>query len=83
MIWTDPSKQGRKITVIDQDPGISLVQHDTEIQGSHEHEPEFDFDAANVPVTTASAEISIASAEISTASPEVKTASDFIEDIAA
>nr|GEW19653.1 retrovirus-related Pol polyprotein from transposon TNT 1-94 [Tanacetum cinerariifolium] len=28
----DPSKQGRKITKIDQDPGISLVQHDAEIQ---------------------------------------------------
>ncbi|GJU49547.1 hypothetical protein Tco_1219102 [Tanacetum coccineum] len=68
--------QGRKITEIDQDLGISLVQHDVEIQGSHEHEPEFDFDAANVPVTTAGAEISIAS-------PEVKTAGDSIEDIAA
>ncbi|GJY17518.1 retrotransposon protein, putative, ty1-copia subclass [Tanacetum coccineum] len=49
----DPSKQGRKITEIDQDPGISLIQHDVEIQGRHEHELEFDFDAANVPVTTA------------------------------
>ncbi|GJW57543.1 hypothetical protein Tco_0104274 [Tanacetum coccineum] len=44
--------------------------------GRHEHEPEFDFDAANVLVTTAGA-------EISTASPEVKTAGDSIEDIAA
>ncbi|GKA45546.1 hypothetical protein Tco_0738342, partial [Tanacetum coccineum] len=44
--------------------------------GRYEHEPEFDFDAANVPVTTAGA-------EISTASPEVKTAGDSIEDIAA
>ncbi|GKF22160.1 hypothetical protein Tco_0074482, partial [Tanacetum coccineum] len=44
----DPSKQGRKITEIDQDPGISLVQHDVEIQGRHEHESEFDFDAARV-----------------------------------
>ncbi|GKA60846.1 reverse transcriptase domain-containing protein [Tanacetum coccineum] len=71
----DASKQGRKVTKIDQDPGISLVQHDAEIQGRHEHEPEFDFDAANVPVTTAGA-------EISTASPEVKTAGDSIEYIA-
>ncbi|GJY98084.1 hypothetical protein Tco_0514994 [Tanacetum coccineum] len=39
---------GRKITEIDQDPGISLVQHDAEIQGRHEHESEFDFDAARV-----------------------------------
>ncbi|GJT55988.1 putative ribonuclease H-like domain-containing protein [Tanacetum coccineum] len=45
-------------------------------KGRHEHEPEFDFDAANVPVTTAGA-------EISTASPEVKTAGDSIEDITA
>ncbi|GKD81809.1 hypothetical protein Tco_1348648 [Tanacetum coccineum] len=27
----DPSKQGRKIATINQDPGISLVQHDAEI----------------------------------------------------
>ncbi|GJS55170.1 hypothetical protein Tco_0628532 [Tanacetum coccineum] len=37
---------------------------------------QFDFDAANVPVTTAGA-------DISTASPEVKTVGDSIEDIAA
>ncbi|GJT88695.1 hypothetical protein Tco_1070412 [Tanacetum coccineum] len=67
---------GRKITKIDQNPGILLVQHDAEIQGRHKHEPEFDFDAANVPVTTAGA-------EISTASPEVKTIGDSIEDIVA
>ncbi|GKC74552.1 hypothetical protein Tco_1120435 [Tanacetum coccineum] len=29
----DPSKQGRKIAKIDQDPNISLVQHDAEVQG--------------------------------------------------
>ncbi|GJX87199.1 hypothetical protein Tco_0339213, partial [Tanacetum coccineum] len=29
----DPSKQGRKIAAINQDPRISLVQHDAEIQG--------------------------------------------------
>ncbi|GJW65618.1 hypothetical protein Tco_0117502 [Tanacetum coccineum] len=78
-VWKPKNRvidHGRKITEIDQDPGISLVQHDAEIQGRHEHEPEFDFDAANVPVTTAGA-------EISTASPEVKTAGDSIEDIAA
>ncbi|GJR52328.1 reverse transcriptase domain-containing protein [Tanacetum coccineum] len=38
----DPSKQG-KIAEIDQDPTISLVQHDAEIQGRHEHDMEFDF----------------------------------------
>ncbi|GKD94717.1 hypothetical protein Tco_1374554, partial [Tanacetum coccineum] len=65
-----------KITKIDQDPSISLVQHDAEIQGRHEHELEFDFDAANIPITTTCA-------KISTASPEVTTASDSIEDIVA
>ncbi|GJX63995.1 hypothetical protein Tco_0298338 [Tanacetum coccineum] len=40
----DPSKQGRKIAKINQDPAISLVQHDAEIQGRHEHDMEFDFD---------------------------------------
>ncbi|GJS88648.1 hypothetical protein Tco_0771284 [Tanacetum coccineum] len=44
--------------------------------GRHEHEPEFDFDATNILVTTTGA-------EISTASPEVKTAGDSIKDIAA
>ncbi|GJT47752.1 hypothetical protein Tco_0973909 [Tanacetum coccineum] len=72
----DPSKQGRKITKIDQDLGISLVQQDAEIHERHEHKPEFDFDVANIPVTTTGA-------EISTASPEVKTAGDSIKDITA
>ncbi|GKE71994.1 hypothetical protein Tco_1530066, partial [Tanacetum coccineum] len=31
----DPSKQGRKIAKIDQDPDISLVQHDANIQGRY------------------------------------------------
>ncbi|GJR24791.1 retrotransposon ORF1 [Tanacetum coccineum] len=55
-VWKPKNRvidHGRKITEIDQDPGISLVQHDAEIHERHEHEPEFDFDAANVPVTTA------------------------------
>ncbi|GKE16119.1 hypothetical protein Tco_1423696, partial [Tanacetum coccineum] len=42
----------------------------------HKHEPEFDLDAVNIPVSTAGA-------EISTANPEVKTTGDSIEDIAA
>nr|GEY19950.1 hypothetical protein [Tanacetum cinerariifolium] len=32
----DSSKQERKIDEIDQDPDISLVQHDAEVQGRHE-----------------------------------------------
>ncbi|GJS61666.1 retrovirus-related pol polyprotein from transposon TNT 1-94 [Tanacetum coccineum] len=49
-VWKPKNRvidHGRKITKIDQDPGISLVQHDAEIQGSHEHEPKFDFDVTN------------------------------------
>ncbi|GJW50737.1 ribonuclease H-like domain-containing protein [Tanacetum coccineum] len=76
-VWKPKNRvidHGRKITKIDQDPGISLVQHDAEIQGRHEHEPEFDFDAANIPVTTTGS-------KISTSSPEVKTNGDSIKDI--
>ncbi|GJT80295.1 hypothetical protein Tco_1054637, partial [Tanacetum coccineum] len=50
----DPSKQERKITKIDQDTNISLVQHDAEVQGRHEHhmEPDFEFIAAEEVYTT-------------------------------
>ncbi|GJY64763.1 hypothetical protein Tco_0466223 [Tanacetum coccineum] len=54
-------------------PKNKVIDH---IQGRHEHEPEFDFDAANVPITTTGA-------EISTDNPKVKTTGDSIEDIAA
>ncbi|GKC51583.1 hypothetical protein Tco_1074328, partial [Tanacetum coccineum] len=54
---------------------VELFAHQL-LKGRHEHEPEFDFDAANIPITTTGA-------EISTSSPEVKTAGDSIEDIAA
>nr|GFA37056.1 hypothetical protein [Tanacetum cinerariifolium] len=40
--FKDPSKQGRKIAVIDQDPDISLVQHDVEVKGRHEQEIKFE-----------------------------------------
>ncbi|GKE31461.1 hypothetical protein Tco_1450783, partial [Tanacetum coccineum] len=44
----DPSKQGRKIAEINEDLDISLVQHDAEVQGRHEHdmEPDFEFTTA-------------------------------------
>ncbi|GKA91336.1 hypothetical protein Tco_0813206 [Tanacetum coccineum] len=64
----DPSKQGRKITQIDEDEGITLVQMGVSTASTY-------FTTANVPVTTAGA-------EISTASPEVKTVGDFVDDIA-
>nr|GEV51073.1 hypothetical protein [Tanacetum cinerariifolium] len=80
----DPSKQGRKITKIDLDPSISLVQHDAKIQGSHEHDMEFDVDVTkevsttepNVstvePVSTACASVTTASVAISTAKDKGK-----------
>ncbi|GKB42813.1 hypothetical protein Tco_0887755 [Tanacetum coccineum] len=87
----DPSKQGRKIDEIEQDPNISLVQHDAEVQGRYEHDMEsnFEFTAAEEvntadldvstakPVSIAGAAITTASVTISTASPtRVSTADD-------
>ncbi|GKD68194.1 hypothetical protein Tco_1322284, partial [Tanacetum coccineum] len=59
----DPSKQGRKIAKIDEDPNISLVQHDVEVQGRHEHdmEPDFEFTTAE--------EVYTAKKGVSTAEP--------------
>ncbi|GJT07938.1 putative ribonuclease H-like domain-containing protein [Tanacetum coccineum] len=71
----DPSKQGRKIAEIDQDPAISLVQHDAEIQGRHEHDMKFDFDLdAAKDVSTAEKDVSTAK-PVSTAGAAVTTAS--------
>ncbi|GKA78100.1 hypothetical protein Tco_0784637 [Tanacetum coccineum] len=69
----DPSKQGRMISAIDQDPIISLVQHDAKIKGRQKHEMEFEFDHEEVSTVE----------EVSTASLEVKIASDSVDDIAA
>ncbi|GJR72891.1 putative ribonuclease H-like domain-containing protein [Tanacetum coccineum] len=59
----DSSKQGRKIAEIDQNPNISLVQHDAEIQGRHRHDTEFNFDF------NAAKEVSTAKENVSTAEP--------------
>nr|GEZ09128.1 xylulose kinase-1 [Tanacetum cinerariifolium] len=88
----ESSKQGRKIDEIDQDPNISLIQHDAEIHGRYDQDMEFnlDFDAAkevstaekevstNEPVFTAGATITTASVDVSHASPtrRVSTADD-------
>ncbi|GJS91681.1 hypothetical protein Tco_0774317 [Tanacetum coccineum] len=88
----DPSKQERKIDEIDQDPNISLVQHDAEIQGRHGQDMKFnfDFDAAKEvstsekdvstakPVSTAGASVTTDSVSISIVSPtrRVSTAYD-------
>ncbi|GJU27483.1 hypothetical protein Tco_1166104 [Tanacetum coccineum] len=91
----DPSKQGRKIAAIDQDPSISLVQHDAEIQGryGHDMEFEFDFDAAKEvstakkdvstaePVSTAGAAVTTASVAVSIASPTRNTEVSSANDI--
>ncbi|GKG30248.1 hypothetical protein Tco_0420146, partial [Tanacetum coccineum] len=78
----DPSKQGRKISQIDEDEGISLVQMSAQTQGRLKHDfeesnfeciaPEEDYTAEpdistdNVPVSTVGAEVSIASPEVKT-----------------
>ncbi|GJZ32031.1 putative ribonuclease H-like domain-containing protein [Tanacetum coccineum] len=71
----DPSKQGRKIAEIDQDPDISLIQHDVEVQGRHENDMEYDFEftAAEEVYTT---EKGVSTAKpVSTAGASVSTAS--------
>ncbi|GKA26452.1 hypothetical protein Tco_0712561 [Tanacetum coccineum] len=71
----DPSKQGRKIAEIDQDPDISLVQYDAEVQGRHEHDMESDFEfTAAKEVYTAKKGVSTAE-PVSTDSASVSTAS--------
>ncbi|GJS60305.1 hypothetical protein Tco_0655089 [Tanacetum coccineum] len=67
--------KGRKISEIDQDPTISLVQHDVEIQGRQEHDMEFEFDLDDAKdVSTAKEDISTAK-PVSTAGAAVTTAS--------
>ncbi|GKC43796.1 hypothetical protein Tco_1061518 [Tanacetum coccineum] len=70
----DPSKQGRKIAEINQDPNISLVQHDAVVQGRHEHDMEHDFEFTTAKeVYTAEKEVSTAE-PVSTASASISTA---------
>ncbi|GJT28015.1 hypothetical protein Tco_0908290 [Tanacetum coccineum] len=71
----DPSKQGRKIAEIDEDPDISLVQHDAKVQGRHEHdmEPNFEFTTLEEVYTT---EKGVSTAELfSTTGASVSTTS--------
>ncbi|GJZ78219.1 hypothetical protein Tco_0642891 [Tanacetum coccineum] len=68
----------RKISEIDQDPTISLVQHDEKIQGRQEHDMEFAFDLdAAKDASTAEEDISTAK-PVSTAGVEVTTASVYV-----
>ncbi|GJU45394.1 hypothetical protein Tco_1202660 [Tanacetum coccineum] len=82
-------KTGRKIAKINQDPGISLVQHDAKIQGRYGHDMEFDFDfdaakevfiaekdvSTAEPVSTAGAAVTTVGAIVTTASVAVSTVS--------
>ncbi|GJR44985.1 hypothetical protein Tco_1313088 [Tanacetum coccineum] len=63
----------RSMFEIDEDPDISLVQHDAEVQGRHEHdmEPDFEFTTAEK-VYTAKKEVSTAE-PVSTAGASVST----------
>ncbi|GKE43507.1 hypothetical protein Tco_1470791, partial [Tanacetum coccineum] len=74
----DSSKQGRKIDEIDQDPDITLVQHDEKIQGRHGQEMEFETGVYTAKdVSTAAAAVTTAGVSISTASPQrVSTVED-------
>ncbi|GJV87545.1 hypothetical protein Tco_1531483 [Tanacetum coccineum] len=72
----DPSKKGRKIVEIDQDPDISLVQHDAEVQGRHEHDIESDFEF------TANEEVYVVKKEVSTTKP-VSTAGASVSTVGA
>ncbi|GKA37365.1 hypothetical protein Tco_0723930 [Tanacetum coccineum] len=80
----DPSKQGRKITQLDEDEGIALLQIGAQTQGRHKHDLELDFDftapeevyTAEPDISTANVLVSTVGAEVSTASPEVKTTAE-------
>nr|GFB26336.1 hypothetical protein [Tanacetum cinerariifolium] len=75
----DPSKQGRKITEIDQDLGISLVQHDAEIQERYGHDMEFDydFDTAEKDVSTVRLQVELDEKESQRISRVHESASSF------
>ncbi|GJY92013.1 hypothetical protein Tco_0507795 [Tanacetum coccineum] len=91
----DHSKQGRKVSPIDQDLDISLAQHDAEIQGRLEQDMEFDLDfSIGKEVSTAEKDISLAepvytagatfttnSVAVSTASPTRTTRVSTVDDI--
>ncbi|GKF56159.1 hypothetical protein Tco_0166499, partial [Tanacetum coccineum] len=77
----DPFKQGRKIAAIDQDPGISLVQHDAEIQGRYGHDMEFDLHFNAEPASTGGAAVTTTSVVVSIASPIRNTRVSIADDI--
>ncbi|GJS67238.1 hypothetical protein Tco_0681802 [Tanacetum coccineum] len=58
----DSSKQGRKISEIDKDPTISLVQPEQDMEYDFDVSTAEGFTTASVPVTTASANIEVSTA---------------------
>nr|GEZ03996.1 hypothetical protein [Tanacetum cinerariifolium] len=82
LIMKDPSKPGRRIKEIDQDPDISLIQHDAHIQRRYDQDMvyNFDFDAEKE-VSTAEKEdstaklVSTTGAVVTTASVDISPAS--------
>ncbi|GJX02844.1 hypothetical protein Tco_0188760 [Tanacetum coccineum] len=78
----DSSKQERKIDEIDQDPDVTLVQHDAEIQGSHGQEMETETEVYTAEdVSTAGATVTTAGASINTASPPRVSTAEYISTI--
>nr|GEW88961.1 hypothetical protein [Tanacetum cinerariifolium] len=75
LVTKSSDRVGRKIDEINQDPNISLIQHDAEIQGRYDQDMEFNlnFDAAKE-VFTAEKEVSTAE-PVSTAGAAVTTTS--------
>ncbi|GJY34169.1 hypothetical protein Tco_0418638 [Tanacetum coccineum] len=71
----DSSKQGRKISEIDKDPTISLVQPEQDMEYDFDISTIEGFTTASVPVTTVELLVSTAGAEVTTASAFISTVS--------
>ncbi|GKD22932.1 hypothetical protein Tco_1224635 [Tanacetum coccineum] len=71
----DSSNQGRKISEIDKDPTISLVQPKQDMEYDFDVSTAEGFTTSSVPVTTAELLVSTASAEVTTASASISIVS--------
>ncbi|GJX93082.1 hypothetical protein Tco_0347668 [Tanacetum coccineum] len=77
----DSSKQGRKISEIDKDPTISLVQPEQDMEYDFDVSTAEGFTTSSVPITTAKLEISTTNILVSTAGAAVTTASASISTV--
>ncbi|GKE09590.1 hypothetical protein Tco_1413141, partial [Tanacetum coccineum] len=77
----DSFKQGRKISDIDTDPTISLVQPQQDMEYDFDVSTAEGFSTASIPVTTAGLEISTANIAVSTTDTTVTTASASISTV--